>query len=137
MVAPLFVILALGMTEASQMFDVQNQLTVAAREGARLAAMDRNGLLAPGQSMNDKVRSDIKNLLTSNGLPADDVEVAIVDPYDHGTPFDLDDPDNRLKLFELRVELPYSAIGGSHALGDQFSFIAKVVFRNARAVAVQ
>ena len=136
-VAPLFVVLALGVSEAGRLYDAQNQLALAAREGGRLAAMDREGLLAPGQSTNAKIVADIKNFLISNGLPSDEVGVHIVDAYDHVTPFNLDDPANRLKLFELRVELPTSAIGGVEMSSDDFLLVAKVVFRNGRSTPLQ
>ena len=101
----------------------------------RLASMDRTGLLQNGQSTNAKITSDIQNMLTANGLPGDEVAVHIVDPIDHTTPFDLDDAANRLKLFELRVELPYySGIGGDPG---RFTMAGKVVFRNASGSLVQ
>ncbi len=44
--APLLVIMVFGMVEASRLYEMQNQLLMAAREGARLAAMQREGILA-------------------------------------------------------------------------------------------
>jgi len=137
-VAPLFVTIVMGVAQVSQLFDVQNELAIAAREGARLASMDRTGMLDGQQTTNEKITADIKNFLTSNGLSGDDVNVHIVDPDDHVSVFDFDDPNNDLELFELRVELPYSSVsglGGSASNGLMMS--AKVVFRNARSVIVQ
>jgi len=57
------------MVELTRMFEVQNLLDTAAREGARLGAMDREGLLQDGQSTNDNLTADIKNFLASNGVP--------------------------------------------------------------------
>jgi Flp pilus assembly protein TadG len=137
-VAPIFVTIALGVSEASRLFEAQNQLATAVREGARLAAMDRTGLLAEGQTTNSKVASDINNYLTANGLPGDQVDVFIVDPTDHTTPFDLDDPVNDLELFEVRVDVPYSALTGAGGSStSQWTLSAKIVFRNARAAIVQ
>lgn len=137
-IAPIFVTIALGVSEASRLFEVQNQLAVAAREGARLAAMNRTGLLEDGETTNEKIASDIENYLTASGLPGEDAEVFIVDPNDHTTTFDLDASANDLELFEVRVELPYSSITGTGAGGrNDWRFSAKIVFRNARAVIVQ
>ncbi|MEO8496395.1 MAG: TadE family protein [Planctomycetota bacterium] len=139
-VAPLFVTIMMGMSQASQLFETQNQLAVAVREGARLAAMDRTGMLAEGQTTNSKVTSDIVNYLNASGLPGDQVDVFIVDPHNHTTSFDLDNPANDLELFEVRVELPYSALTGTSAGGSnhgEWKLSAKIVFRNARAAIVQ
>ena len=137
-VAPLFVTLMLGVAEASRLFHAQNQLALAAREGARLAAMDRTGMLGEGVTTNAKVAADIQHFLAANGLPGDDVDVFIVDPDDHTTTFDLDDPANDLKLFEVRVELPYSELGGfGGSSSNDWNLSAAIVFRNARATLVQ
>ena len=137
-VAPVFLTIMMGVSQTSRMFDVQNQLSVAVREGARLAAMDRTGMLADGQTTNQKITQDIHNLLTANGLPGSDADVFIVDPDDHVTPFDLDESANDLKLFELRVELPFSTVSSlAGATYDDATFTAKVVFRNARAAMAQ
>ncbi|HRX83206.1 MAG TPA: pilus assembly protein [Pirellulaceae bacterium] len=137
-VAPVFITILMGVAEASHLFEAQNQLAVAVREGARLAAMDRNGMLADGQTTNSKIADDIENYLTASGLPGDQADVFIVDPTDHTTTFDLDDPVNDLQLFEVRVEVPYSALtnaGGSST--NDWNMSAKIVFRNARAAIVQ
>jgi Flp pilus assembly protein TadG len=137
-VAPLFVSILLGASEASRLFDLRNQLSLAAREGARMAAMDREGLVQGGQTTNQKVEQDIRNFLTANGLPGDEADVFIVDFDDHTTPFDLDNAANNGELFELRVELPYTVLGGlGGGLGDDLALSAMVVFRNARATIVQ
>ena len=38
-----------GMIELGRAFEMQNLLDVAAREGARFASMDREGMLAPAR----------------------------------------------------------------------------------------
>lgn len=137
-VAPVFVAIVLGVSQASRLFEAQNQMAVAVREGARLAAMDRTGLLSEGQTTNSKIATDIQNYLTANGLAGDQADVFIVDPTDHTTMFDLDDPANDLALFEVRVELPYSSLSGDgDTLTDDWKLSAKIVFRNARAMIVQ
>ncbi|MFV2070221.1 MAG: TadE/TadG family type IV pilus assembly protein [Pirellulales bacterium] len=138
LVAPIFLTLMLGVSQVSRIFDVQNQLAVAVREGARLAAMDRAGMLADGQTTNQKITQDVRNFLTANGLPGESVDIYIVDPNDHVSTFQLDEPANDLKLFELRVELPYSAVSSlAGAASNGAILTAKVVFRNARAAIVQ
>ena len=137
-VAPVFVTIMMGVSQASRLFDVQNELAVAVREGARLAAMDRTGMLADGQTTNQKIAQDVRNFLSANGLSGSDADVFIVDPDDHVTPFDLDEPANDLKLFELRVELPSSTVGSlARATSNDAVFTSKVVFRNARSAMVQ
>jgi hypothetical protein len=137
-IAPLLVTIVLGVAEASQLFEAQNQLAVAVREGARLAAMDRTGMLAEGLTTNSKIADDIVNYLNASGLPGDQADVFIVDPIDHETTFDLDDPANDLELFEVRVELPYSALTNMGESNDgEWNLSAKIVFRNARAAIVQ
>lgn len=137
-VVPIFLVLILGMIEVSRLLDTQNQVAVAAREGARLAAMRREGLLDEGQSINDKVADDIRHILTSNGLNGDAADIFIVNAEDRTTEFDLDDPDNDLELFELRIEIPYSAFN-SHVieLPESMDIVSSVVFRNGRSKIVQ
>lgn len=53
LVAPVFLTMILGVTEVSRMFEMQNQLQVAAREGARTGVMDRTGLTSAGQMVTD------------------------------------------------------------------------------------
>lgn len=135
-VAPVFVAIVAGIYQASELLDTQNVLATAAREGARLAAMDRSDLLEPGQTTNQKIAQDVRNFLTASGLNGSQATVQIVDPTDHVTTIDLDDPDNELRLFELRVLLPFSTSGEQNP-DTSFSLIAKLVFRNAPASLVQ
>jgi hypothetical protein len=131
-VAPVFVIIVLGIYQTSVMYQTQNLLTLAAREGARFGAMDRQGMLEPGQTSNQKLESDVLSFLESSGIPTDDVGVFVE------APFDLDDPENDLELFEVRVELPYD-LGLQHSDNDEetdFKLIGKVIFRNSRAAIV-
>lgn len=133
-VAPLFVIIVLGLSQTSQFFDARNLLSTAAREGARMAAMDREGLVTEGQSTNDVVKQNIKNYLTSSGVDTKNLEVKIVHHDKPSKTFDLDDPENDFKLFEVRLSLPYSQ---GMAGMEQFSLNSKVVFRNAQATIAQ
>ncbi len=134
LVAPVFLTIVMGATETSRMFNVQTQVAVAAREGARLAAMDRQDFLEPGECTNDKVVEDIRHFLSVNGLPGDFAVVTIVSYSDHLTPFDFDNPDNDWVLFELHVAVPYSAVTNWYAsIGGPSTMQATVVFRNGRA----
>jgi hypothetical protein len=135
LVAPIFAAIIVGLAEMSRLLDAQTELSAAARLGARLATMDRTDLLAPGQSTNDKITQEVRTYLNASGLPGDAAEVYIVDPVDHSTPFDLDNPANSLDLFELRVELLYSELGPF--TGNDWNMTAIVVFRNPRVAVVQ
>ncbi len=136
--APLLVIMVFGMVEASRLYEMQNQLLMAAREGARLAAMDREGILDPGESLNDKMISDVRKYLTAAGLPGDEAEITIEDLDNPGTTIDLLDSDNDLALFQLSVSLPYSSVRSAWAPNPaQFDLVGTAVFRNAVSVMVE
>jgi TadE-like protein len=133
-VAPILVAIVLGMIELGRAFEMQNLLEVAAREGARFASMDRDGMLDPGESANDKLIEDVKNFLASNGVPRDDINVTVKDFEDPNQDFDLDDPDNDLRLFEVKIEVDWSSMSVTPVeAGSDHPLSAKVVFRNGRA----
>jgi hypothetical protein len=135
LLSPIFVAIIAGLAEAGRLLDAQTTLATAARLGARLATMDRSDLENNGQSTNSKVIQDVRTFLDASNLPGAAASVFIVDPSDHTTPFNLDNPVNDMQLFELRVELPYSQLSGMAS--DTWSMKAKVVFRNSRAPIVQ
>lgn len=133
-VAPVFVALLFGLIELGRAFETQNMLEVAAREGARFASMDRDGLLDPGQSANAKLIEDVKTMLASNGIPKDEISVEIKSFENPNDDFNLDDPLNDLKLFEVRVGVDWSAVSLTPvAAGNDRPMTASVVFRNGRA----
>ena len=133
MVAPVFLTLLLGVTETSRLFETRNQLAVAAREGARMAAMDRSGIVADGQTTNAKVTQDVKNFLQASGLDPDKVNVEVVSHDDPSQAFNLDDPANSLKYFELRVSVPYNEVSHLAPPGmEEHQLGAKIVFRNSK-----
>jgi len=133
LIAPVFLTLILGVTEASRLFELQNQLSVAAREGARMAAMDRSGLVNEGQSTNTKVANDMKNYLEAAGIDPDDVNIQIVDHNDPSQAFNLDDPNNSLKYFEVRISIPYGDVSPMTPPGmEDHQLGAKIVFRNSK-----
>jgi len=138
-VAPMLLATTLGLIELSRVFDVQNTLETAAREGARFASMDRNGLLEEGASANDKLIQDVENFLASSGIPlSEDVQVT-VSPYNSpGQSFDLDDPANDLELFQVQIEVPFSDVSLTPVgEANDYTLSATVVFRNGRSTLSQ
>ncbi len=137
-VAPLLLALVVGVTELTRVYEVQNVLETAAREGARFAALDREGMLQPGQTANQKLTSDVKNLLATMGLNKNDIAVSIVKASDTSQTFDLDDPANDLELFQVRVSIPYSKVSYTPvAQNDDYTLAAAITFRNGRATLSQ
>ena len=133
-VAPILVAAVFGLIGLGRAFEMQNLLEVAAREGARFASMDRDGMLDPGESATDKLVEDVKNFLASNGIDKDDVTVEVKDHENPDQDFDLDEPTNDLKLFEVRISVDLSDVSLTPvAGGDDHPLMAKVVFRNGRA----
>jgi hypothetical protein len=133
-VAPILVSIALGMIEMGRAFEMQNLLEVAAREGARFASMDRDGMLDPNESATDKLKDDVKNFLASNGIPRDDITVEIKDFENPEDDFDIDDPENDLRLFEVSISINWSSVSLTPVpAGESHPLTAAVVFRNGRA----
>jgi len=133
-VAPILLAMVVGLIEITRVYDAQNQLEAAAREGARLAGMDRTEMIADGQPTNAKLIQDVKNYLTASGIDADNVQVAIRDALSPTEAFDLDDPNNDLRLFELQFEVPYSAVSYTPVSeSNDYGLSASIVFRNGRA----
>lgn len=133
-VAPILVAIVLGMIELGRAFEMQNLLEVAAREGARFASMDRDDILKPNESANDKLIDDVKTFLATNGIPRDDIQVAVRDHENPEQDFDLDAPENDLKLFEVEISVDWSSMSVMPVPeGHDRPLTAKVVFRNGRA----
>jgi hypothetical protein len=133
-VAPVLLALVFGMIEFGRAFEMKNLLEVAAREGARFASMDREGLLDPGESANAKLINDVKNFLASNGIPRDDISVGVKDHEHPEEDFDLDDPANDLRLFEVQISVDWSSVSATAVpAGDDYPLTGRVVFRNGRA----
>jgi len=137
-VAPMLLAIALGMIELTRVYDAQYLLQSAAREGARFASMDRDGLLAEGEDTNTKLTNDVKNLLASSGIPAENIQVNILDRNDPVGPFDLDDPTNDLKLFDVEITVPYSSVSFTPvSTANDYDLTASITFRNGRATVSQ
>ena len=133
-VAPILVACVFGLIELGRAFEMQNLLEVAAREGARFASMDREGMLDPNESANDKLVEDVKNFLATNGIDKDDITVEIKEFENPDQDFDLDDPNNDLELFEVRISVDWSTVSMTPVpASSDYALTASVVFRNGRA----
>jgi len=136
-VAPVLLAVILGMMELTKMIEAQNLLEIAAREGARFACMDREGMLQPGQTANQKLSDDVKNYLATTGIPRDEITVEILD-HETGSDFNIDDPNNDLKLFDVNVKVEYSAIRYSTInLQANYTLKGSVTFRNGIATVAE
>ena len=137
-IAPMLLAITLGMIELTRVYDAQYLLQSAAREGARFASMDRDGLLAEGQSTNDKLTTDVTNFLASSGIPAGNIQVDILDHNDPTQAFDLDNPANDLKLFEVAITVPFSSVSYTPvSSANDYNLSASITFRNGRATMSQ
>mgnify|MGYP002623110810 FL=1 len=137
---PLFVLLIMGTMEAGNSLELGMQLTAAVREGGRLASMDWQETVPNGMTANEKVAQDIRNFLTATGVPGEQVEIAITsaEGSDAGQPFDLSDPNNRLRLFEISASIPYSAYNAAPATFMAGKTVStSTVFRNSSAILTQ
>ncbi|MFO0792065.1 MAG: TadE family protein [Pirellulales bacterium] len=136
--APILVTIVFGMVSLGRAFEMQNLLDVAAREGARFASIDREGLLASGQTSNQKLIQDVKNFLAANGVPKNKITVQVKDHQSPTADFDLDNPANSGKLFEVKISVNFSAVSLQPVpAADDYALHAMVVFRNGRATISQ
>ncbi|QDU41424.1 TadE-like protein [Maioricimonas rarisocia] len=136
LVAPLFLTLVLGTVEMGTAINAAQTMNAAIREGGRLATMNYEANLAPGQTPNQKVIQDIRNFLTASGIPGDEVTITIThaDGASAGSTFDLADPDNYLELFQITATVPYSEVSTfpmNYMSGQTLR--AALVFRMARS----
>ncbi len=137
-IAPMLLAIVLGMIELTRVYDAQYLLQTAAREGARFAAMDREGMLESGENSNTKITDDVKNFLSSAGVPQDNIQVNILDHEDPTQTFDLDDPANDLKLFDLEITVPYSSVSYTPvSAAHDYDLNGGITFRNGRATLSQ
>ena len=136
--APMLLAIVLGLIELTRIYDTQFLLQTAAREGARFASMDREGMLGNGETSNSKITDDVKTFLASAGVPQGNVQVNIVDHDDPTQTFDLDDPANDLKLFEVEITVPFSSVSYTPvSTSNDYDLSGSIVFRNGRAVVAQ
>ena len=134
-VAPIFLILIFGTIEMGNALEASTQLNAALREAGRLAGMDWTDLVAEGESPNQKVIRDIRNFLTAAGYPGDQIGVSIVsvEGSDIGQNFDLGNPANEMRLFQLEASIPYEQIASfPHGFMKGRSIQARLVMRAGR-----
>ena len=137
-IAPVLLTVIVSLIELVRVYEVQNTMEMACREGARFASLDRTDMLMEGQTANSKLIGDVQNFLKSSGISPSQAQVSVVKA---GTSqaFDLDDPANDLQLFQVKISVPYSAVSytpirsGSH----DYNLSAALTFRNGRATLSQ
>lgn len=136
-IAPVFLLLFLGVVEMSEAINANDVLSTALREGGRLASMDFAEISMEDNDINGKVEDDIKNFLRASEFPADSVTVNIVHA-DGGADFDLADPANYLKYCKIEAVVPYSAISQYpvHYLAGQ-NLTSSFVFRMGKVRLVE
>ena len=112
LVLPLFVAVALGTVEFGNAFQRMNVLASTLREGGRLASMEFKGVLLEGQTANEKVILDIRNIMIAYGLPGDEatIEITHADGPREGSTFILSDKSNGLKFFRISATLDYADV---------------------------
>ena len=113
MVLPLFVTLTFVSIELGHALNLAQKLESATRNGGRLASKDvPPALLVGGITANQKVTTDIKNMLRAEGLPDTNLVVSIVhaDGATVGQPFDLALTTNQYKLMKITVSIPYTDV---------------------------
>jgi Flp pilus assembly protein TadG len=133
-VAPLMLAVIVGLVELSRVYNAQNVLETAAREGARFAGLDRSGLMLQNQTSNQKLVKDIKNYLGTQNINPAVVTVKVVKASDPTQNFDLDDPANALQLFEVHIEVPYEEIcQAPFKKYEQEKLTAVLTYRNSRS----
>lgn len=124
----------MAMIQSGRGYEAKNMLEGAAREGARYAAMDRSKMANTGQTTNQKLINDVKNFLSTNGIPKADITVTVKDADVPSKDFNLDDPNNNLKLFSVNVSVKYSDVSFTPvSTNNDYSLTASVVFRNGQA----
>jgi len=131
-VAPVLIVFLLGTIEVSNLCDKSTTLQASLRQSARLAGMDRDGILGAGQTTNEKIIADVQNFLSACGLPGQDTVVTITDP-DTGAEMDLDAPEAEFELFELTATIPF---GSQWVYGIPEGLTRSYVFRNARGATI-
>ena len=135
LVAPLFMILVLGIAEIGRGVQTATMLSSAVREGGRLASMDWKEIVADDDTVNTKVIRDIRNFLNAAGLPGEEVTIRIVhaDGNSEGETFQLADTDNYLKYCRIEATVPYVKVSTfPYRFMKNRSIDAQYVFRVGR-----
>ncbi|MCH2210330.1 MAG: pilus assembly protein [Fuerstiella sp.] len=111
-ILPMMLVLVLGLIELGTALRATTIMQSAVREAGRLASMDWRYVVEDGDTPNDKVEQDIRNLVTASGLPGEDliVNIEYAEGDSEGSAFDISNPNNELELMLIEVELPYASI---------------------------
>lgn len=130
---PVFIALVMTAAQTSFSVDTAHSLYASIRQGGRLASMESDDLLLPGQTLNQKIIQDIRNQLIAEGLPGDQMTITITEA-DSNAEFDLSDADNDLGLFRIKVSVPFSAMNsvGAFPTAGMSDFQASIVFRKGK-----
>jgi Flp pilus assembly protein TadG len=132
-VAPVFVALVVGLIQSGYSVDTTHKLYATARQAGRLASMNYKPKLQSGQTGNEKVIQDIKNMLQAEGLPVDQVTITITHAEGSGT-FNLDDAANDMQLFKISLSVPYTAVADPCLLPAPVeNLTASIVFRKGKS----
>ncbi len=113
LVLPIFMTIAFVAIESGHALNKVQVLEGAVRDGGRMAAKDiEPSLLLAGQTANDKVITDIKNMLVAEGFPIASLTVTLThaDGANVGQTFDLSLASNQHKLVKVKVTCPYTAV---------------------------
>lgn len=133
-VAPVFTILLLGLWQASSLYQVQNELSMIVREGARVATLERSEVVPAGMTTNEKVIEDVRTLLQVHGYDDQQATISISYMNDPDTEFNLDDPDNDLDYFRISIEYPcFDRLKIQSQIVENYNLRASIVFRNGFA----
>ena len=131
-IAPILVVFLLGMIEVSRYCEMSTTLQTSLRQAARLAGMERDGILGSGQTTNEKITQDIQNFLSACGLAGETTVVSITDSLT-GDAVDLDAPEAEFELFTLTATIPFD---GQWVYGVPRGMTRSYVFRNARGATI-
>ena len=137
MVAPLFLLVVLGVAEMSTAIHTYNVMYSAVREGGRLASMDFSSYVTGNQTANEKVIRDIRAVLSAAGLPAEQVTITITEA-ESTNEFDLSDTGNYLEMFRISASVPFSDVSlfSSNYMTSQVIH-ADMVYRKGRVQLIE
>lgn len=109
---PIIVMTLIGISEIGRANNAGAQLTSAVREAGRLASMDIRDMVPDGMTANQKIVNDVKQFLNLAGFPGDLVTVTIThaEGSSAGQSFDLENPENYLKLLTIDASIPFEEV---------------------------
>ena len=108
---PVLMTLVLGILEIGAALRASTILQSACRESSTLVSADYRYIVAAGQTPNEKLEQDLRNLVSASGIPGGDLIVTLVhaDGANMNDVFDLSDRGNDLQLIRIEIQLPYSS----------------------------